>query len=44
MSIERIGDDIGIVLDINASGQVTYTSTNEGTSATAKYRADTTSV
>jgi hypothetical protein len=44
MSIERIGDDTGIVFDINASGQVTYTSTNEGTSATAKFRADTTSV
>jgi hypothetical protein len=44
MSVERIGDDTGIVFDINASGQVTYTSTNEGTSATARYRADTTSV
>lgn len=44
MSIERIGDDTGIIFDINASGQVTYTSTNEGTSATAKFRADTTSV
>lgn len=44
MSIVRVGDDTGINFDINTSGQVTYTSTNEGTAATAKYRADTTSV
>lgn len=44
MSIEKVGDDTGISFDINASGQVTYTSTNTGQTASIKFRADTTSI
>jgi hypothetical protein len=44
MSVVRRGDDTGINFDINSSGEILYTSTSTGTSATAKLRADTTSV
>lgn len=44
MSVVRKGDDTGINFDINASGEILYTSTSTGSAATAKFRADTTSV
>ena len=44
MSVQRDGDDTGINFDINASGEIQYTSTSTGSAATAKLRADTTSV
>jgi hypothetical protein len=42
--VESIGDNTGITFSINSSGQVQYTSTNTGSGATVKFRAETTTV
>lgn len=44
MSVVRVGDDTGINFDINSTGEIQYTSTNTGSSASVRFRADTTSV
>jgi hypothetical protein len=41
MSQDYIGDDSGIVFSITSAGQIQYTSTNTGSSATIKFRAST---
>lgn len=44
MSETAIGDDCGISFTITTAGQIQYTSTNTGSSATVKFRAFTTTV
>lgn len=41
MSQDYIGDDTGIVFSITSAGQIQYTSTNTGSGATIKFRANT---
>lgn len=43
LSQDFVGDDCGLVFTISTSGQVKYTSTNTGSTATVKFRASVTS-
>ena len=44
MSVESVGDDVGVTFSIDAAGQLQYVSTSTGNTATIKFRADTTSL